>query len=99
MSFTILASISGSTVHGTRSTPRATKELADGVNDLVCWVNYSDAKEFDETLYLIELVEHDGTDAVAELYEGNDPELVQAAIRGILEKHALQPKGDAHAGV
>ncbi len=67
------------------SCARATKSLADGVNDLVCWVNYPDAGEHDEKLYRVELVVHEETEPVAELYEGDDVEFVKAAIRGCLQ--------------
>jgi hypothetical protein len=67
------------------SCARATKPLADGVNDLVCWVNYPDAAEYDEKMYRVELVVHEQTEPVADLYEGDDVELVKAAIRGCLQ--------------
>ncbi len=66
------------------SCARATKPLADGVNDLVCWVNYPDAGEYDEKLYRVELVKHEETEPVCDLYEGDDVELVKAALRGCL---------------
>ena len=65
------------------SCARATKPLADGVNDLVVWVNYPDAGRYDEKLYRVELVVHEETEPVRELYEGDDVELVKAAIHGV----------------
>lgn len=75
------------------SCARACKPLADGVNDLVCWVNYPDGPTFDEHLFRVELVVHDETEPVRELYDGDDVELVQAAIRGCLQAT------NNHAGV